>query len=284
MKAEPVPPFAPGLGIVRPGRQPTTLDGTELARELQDVLAYQAAVGPVQLFLAYQPVVDVNTGATLSLEALVRWTHPHRGELLPDQFIPVAEAAGLMWQLGAWVLRTACRQAVAWPVDARIAVNLSPVQLVDDRLVALVLDTLAETRLDPTRLELEVSERVERADIARAAAALGKLRVRGVRVLLDDFGTEGANLARLLDLPLDGIKLDRGFLAEAEQNTRAHAIIQSVLHLAARLGLDVVAEGVETEAQLQLLTGAGCRMAQGFLFQSPLPSERLPAPWRATAA
>jgi len=247
-----VPPFGPGLGVAAPSGGLATFDAIELARELHAVLAVQLAVEPLQLFLAYQPVVDVHTGATLSLEALVRWTHPTRGELLPDQFIPVAEAAGLMWQLGAWVLRTACRQAAAWPVDAR--------------------------------LELEVSERVVRADIGRAATALGRLRTRGVRVLLDDFGTEGANLARLLDLPLDGIKLDRGFLAESEQNPWARAIIQSVLHLAAQLDLDVVAEGVETEAQLRLLTGAGCRLAQGFLFQSPLPSERLPPPWRATVA
>lgn len=279
-----MPPFGPGLGVAAPSGGLATFDAIELAHELHAVLAVQLAVEPLQLFLAYQPVVDVHTGATLSLEALVRWTHPTRGELLPDQFIPVAEAAGLMWQLGAWVLRTACRQAAAWPVDARIAVNVSPVQLIDDRLVTLVLDTLADTGLEPTRLELEVSERVVRADIGRAATALGRLRTRGVRVLLDDFGTEGANLARLLDLPLDGIKLDRGFLAESEQNPWARAIIQSVLHLAAQLDLDVVAEGVETEAQLRLLTGAGCRLAQGFLFQSPLPSERLPPPWRATVA
>ncbi len=248
-----------------------------LAHDLRTALSVEPRA---QLFLVYQPVMDVVTGVILGQEALIRWAHPVLGELQPGRFIPMAEAFGLIWQVGEWVLRAACLQAAEWPSGARVAVNLSPHQLVDPRLVTMVLAVLAETGLDASRLELEVSERVAFAHIAVAAKALASLREHKVRILLDDFGTEGANLARLLDLPLDGIKIDRAFLAATELNADARSIIRAVLDLAGTLGLDVVAEGVETEEQLHLLTGAGCRMVQGFLFQRPLPPYLLPAAWR----
>lgn len=222
----------------------------------------------------YQPMVRASDGKVVGVEALARWWHPHLGVVPPAQFIPLAEETGLIGRLGEWVLDTACTRVAALP-DLFVAVNVSAVQLRDEDFGARVLAVLERTGLAPERLELEITETaIVNADGA-AAATLRDLRARGVRISLDDFGTGYSSLALLKDLEVDKVKIDRSFVQQATQAEDSAAIVRAVSNLGAALGLRVVAEGVEDEAQHRFVREAGCDELQGYLFSRPVPEDRI---------
>jgi EAL domain-containing protein (putative c-di-GMP-specific phosphodiesterase class I) len=242
--------------------------GRSLRRELTE------AISDDQLFLVYQPVVEVGTARMLGAEALVRWIHPERGFLPPDQFIPLAESSNIIVELGAWVLRTACAEAVTWPPHLHVAVNLSVRQLADRDIVAMVAKALAETGLSADRLVLEVTESALMDDADRAIRHLGLLKELGVRLAIDDFGTGYSSLNYLKRMPVDLLKVDRSFVAGLGEDPGDTAIVSSVIALAHTFGLLAVAEGVETEEQHRLLVELGCDSAQGFLWSRPAPADQ----------
>ena len=218
--------------------------------------------------LVYQPVVDATTGAVVSLEALMRWHHPFRGEVSPGEFIPLAEENGLIVPLGAWALREACREALTWPKNLRVGVNVSTVQF-RSGLEEAVLTALADTGLPANRLKLEVTESVLMQDGDAVIASLHRLRSLGVVVALDDFGTGYSSLGYLRRFPFDKIKIDKSFIRDIADPDAA-AIVRAVVSIGERLGMGIVAEGVETAEQLELVRREGCAQVQGFLFSRPL--------------
>jgi diguanylate cyclase (GGDEF)-like protein/PAS domain S-box-containing protein len=225
--------------------------------------------------LFYQPQIDLASGRTTGVEALLRWQHPTRGLVSPDAFIAVAEEARLIVPIGEWALRRACEQAVAW-IGAghprrRLAVNLSAVQFQQRGLPAAIDRILAETGLDPRRLEVEITESAAIQNAALTVEVLATLRGMGVRIALDDFGTGHAALAYLRQFPIDALKVDCSFVADIAVSPQSRAIIKAIISLAHGLGIRVVAEGVETEEQLRFLADAGCDEYQGFLASAPLP-------------
>jgi diguanylate cyclase (GGDEF)-like protein/PAS domain S-box-containing protein len=250
-----------------------------LVARLQTEADLRRALDEGELRLHYQPVVALADAddALVGAEALVRWQHPRRGLLAPAEFIAVAEDSGLIAPLGAWVLEEACRQAVAWGGERFVSVNLSPRQLSHSDVPALLERALADTGVDPALLELEITENVLMEQSAGALATLRRLKAMGVRLVLDDFGTGWSSLAYLKRFPLDGLKIDREFVDGLGSEPEDTAIVAAVLSMAAALELDVIAEGVETDAQLAWLRERGCGMAQGFLLGRPMPAEDLAA-------
>ena len=236
-----------------------------------------------ELRLFYQPVVSLERGGVVGVEALLRWQHPHRGLLEPSEFIDVAERSGLIVQIGEWVLEEACRQAAAWHAAApgedaiHVSVNLSPVQIVRSDIAASVARILSATGLDPGLLELEVTERMLFEDGEACARALGELKALGISLVLDDFGTGYSSLSHLKRLTIDALKIDRSFVDGLGRDSESGAIVSAVLSMASALDLRVTAEGVETQGQLSRLRAAGCEYAQGFLFSAPAPAEELEA-------
>ncbi|MFN8049893.1 MAG: EAL domain-containing protein [Acidimicrobiales bacterium] len=236
-----------------------------------------------QLFLEYQPQVDLSTGRVVGVEALVRWAHPERGLVMPGDFIAVAEECGLIVQLGRWVLREACRQFVAWHATSRqappaITVNVSIRQLDDPTFVDDLIDILDETGIDPASLCLELTESaLMRSDADDGVAVLDRLRSLGVFIGIDDFGTEYSSLARLRDLPVEILKIDRSFVDGLGTESGDTAIVASIMSLSLAMGLHVVAEGVETERQAVALAELGCSVAQGFLFSRPVHPDEIAA-------
>jgi diguanylate cyclase (GGDEF)-like protein/PAS domain S-box-containing protein len=228
-----------------------------------------------ELTLHFQPLVEVDTARVIGCEALARWTHPERGPISPAEFIPVAEDTGLIFSLGEYVLRAACREAATWRDDLVVAVNLSTVQFRSADLVALVRDALMESGLPARRLELEVTESVLVEDKEAATRILNELRGLGVRIALDDFGTGYSSLSYLSSFAFDKIKIDRSFVREVQNRPDAAAIIRAIGSIAATLGMDTTAEGVETQPELEWLRDHGCHEAQGFLFSAPVPAPRL---------
>jgi diguanylate cyclase (GGDEF)-like protein/PAS domain S-box-containing protein len=220
----------------------------------------------------YQPLVDLRTNAVSGCEALLRWRHPERGMISPAEFIPVAEDTGLINELGDWVLRTACNEAATWPANVRIAVNVSPVQLKCDTLALRIAGALAASGLAPSRLELEITEAVLIRDDEAALSILHQLRSIGVRIALDDFGTGYSSLSYLKRFPFDKIKIDRCFVADMTEASGAPVIVQAVVNIAAASNMTTVAEGVETEAQREMLRALGCTEMQGYLFSRPKPA------------
>ena len=225
-----------------------------------------------ELALHYMPQANMD-GKITGFEALARWHHPRHGLVPPDVFIPLAEESGLIGALGEWVLRTACREAASWPKALHIAVNLSPVQFQHGDLPTLVHQVLLETGLSPARLELEITEGVLIGDFTRAVAMLRRLKHMGVRVAMDDFGTGYSSLSYLQSFPFDKIKIDRAFVANLSHSQQSATIIRAVIALSRGLGMPVVAEGVETEAQRAFLAAEGCDAIQGFLVGRPMPIE-----------
>jgi diguanylate cyclase (GGDEF)-like protein/PAS domain S-box-containing protein len=220
--------------------------------------------------LFYQVQQSVETGQITGYEALIRWKHPERGFVSPVDFIGVAEESGSIVEIGAWVLRTACLEAVSWGNNLKIAVNLSPVQLNEIGLIETVQQVLIETGLSPSRLELEITESTIIGDKVRALHLLRQIKALGVTIAIDDFGTGYASLDTLNSFPFDKIKIDRSFLMEADKSPQARAIVRAILALGRSLNIPVLAEGVETASQLGLLREEGCEEAQGYLLGRPV--------------
>ncbi|HLZ04769.1 MAG TPA: EAL domain-containing protein [Bradyrhizobium sp.] len=219
----------------------------------------------------YQPLVHLGRNAVSGCEALLRWRHPERGMISPAEFVPVAEDTGLINELGDWVLRTACAEAVTWPDHVRLAVNVSPVQLKNQTLALRIAGALAASGLEPGRLEIEITEAVLIRDDEEALAILHQLRNLGVRIALDDFGTGFSSLSYLKRFPFDKIKIDRCFVSDISEVDASSSIVEAVVNIAAALNMTTTAEGVETEAQRELLRKLGCTEMQGYLFSAPRP-------------
>ena len=235
------------------------------------------AVQMQEFELDYQPLVDLLSGRVSALEALVRWRHPERGLVRPDDFIPFTEETGLIGPIGAWVLHQACADAAGWPAHVRIAVNVSAAQFKCPGLVDTVFDALAASGLPAERLELEITETAFLSDAEATLAALHKLRAKGVRIAMDDFGTGYSSLGYLRSFPFDKIKIDRCFIQDIETSMDCKAIVRAVTGLGSNLGITTTAEGVETVAQLDQLRAEGCDQIQGFLFSRPVPAREVAA-------
>ena len=228
------------------------------------------------LTLAYQPIIDSATGCVVAREALLRWRHPKRGDIPPDQFIPIIEDAGLIHQIGDWVIREACAEAAGWGRNVRVAVNISAAQLTGAGLAKTVLGALAATRLEPSRLELEVTESVFLGDDAATLASLERLRALGVRLVLDDFGKGYSSFGYLSRAHFSKIKIDQSFVRGAAEGAKdCVAIVHAILALARGLGVETTAEGVETEEQAGVMRQLGCTQLQGFYFGRPVPANEL---------
>ncbi len=244
-------------------------------RDLEEDLQGAMARGELEMHL--QPIVDAASREVVSSEALIRWRHPVRGLVSPAVFVPVAEEIGLIEEFGTWMLRQACLRAASWPESHRVAVNLSARQFESGMLVARVVTALMASGLSPSRLELEVTEGIllkEEHDIVGQLEALRRL---GVRIALDDFGTGYTSLGYLNTFAVDKIKIDQVFVRDGQHGPRSAAIVETICALAQRLGIDTVAEGVETEEHLAFIRKAGCREAQGYLFSRPLPAAEFEA-------
>ena len=241
------------------------------ATDARDLLEsdLRQAIAQNQLELHYQPVVDVKTRQLCGLEALVRWRHPQKGLVFPDQFIPLAEETGFINQIGAWVLQTACADAETWPTPVKVAVNLSPVQFRKSNLVDIVICALAESGLPPERLELEITETALFEGATQCASMLRQFKNLGVTITLDDFGTGYSSLSQLTMFPFDRIKIDRSFTRDMTKRADSAAIISATLTIAYSLDIATTAEGVETAEQFRLLKLAGVSAVQGYLFKRP---------------
>lgn len=238
-------------------------------RGLEDDLRAALTSNDGSLHLAFQPQFSLVDGSLSAVEALARWTHPKLGPIAPETFIPIAEGSGLIVDLGAWALRNACAAAISWPGDVGVTVNLSRVQIADGRLPELVHSVLNDTGLDPRRLELEITENVLIDDRDAALHVLRRVVALGVRIVLDDFGSGYSSLTHLQMFPFGKVKIDRAFVCDLETNPGSRAMVGAVLALCAATGLPVVAEGVETQAQLDILREKKCDFAQGHLFAMP---------------
>jgi diguanylate cyclase (GGDEF)-like protein len=239
-----------------------------------------------EFFLVYQPQVDMKTGRAAGVEALLRWRDPVRGIIAPAEFIPVAEESGMIQALGARALRDACRQVMQWhrqDMPVRLSVNLSVQQLQHDRWLSIVADALKASGLEPRYLDLEITESVIITHPDKAVATLVKLKDMGVSVTVDDFGTGYSSLSYLARLPLQAVKIDQRFVSGLGQDRGGETITQAIIALSHSLGLRVVAEGVETDAQFNFLKKHGCDEAQGYLISRPLDAAQLRAWWRLQA-
>jgi diguanylate cyclase (GGDEF)-like protein len=242
-------------------------DRLALEADLADALAHD------ELFLLYQPTFDLQTRHVTGVEALLRWRHPTRGIVGPDEFIPLAEQPGLIVPIGRWVLHTACEQAAQWQRDGHpigMAVNVSGRQLDDDQLLDDVSDALAWSGLAAAYLTLEITESVLMRDAAASAARLEALKALGVRVAIDDFGTGYSSLAYLRQFPVDALKIDRSFISGIARSAESTALIHTLVQLGKQLGLETLGEGIEDDAQLEELQREQCDLGQGFLFARPL--------------
>src|SRR3984885_1724810 len=230
-----------------------------------------------EISLYYQPQASsLQSGKSeiIGFEALARWRHPVRGFVPPSDFIPLAEESGLIFEMGQWILREACREAASWPVPLQIAVNLSPAQFMHGDVVSLVHSILLETGLAPGRLELEITEGVLIEDFDRGLALLRRLKGLGVRISMDDFGSGYSSLSYLQAFPFDKIKIDRAFVMNLGRNPQSAAIVRAVIGLGHGLEMSIVAEGVETQEQLGFLADEGCDAVQGYFIGKPLPIEQ----------
>jgi diguanylate cyclase (GGDEF)-like protein/PAS domain S-box-containing protein len=232
----------------------------------------------------YQPLVDLSTGRITGFEALVRWPHPDRGMISPAEFIPVAEETGLINGLGGLMLRRACMDAVMWPDEVHVAVNLSPLQFRVGNLLSIVMDALKQSGLPAKRLELEITETLLLEKSSQVLATLHALRALGVRISMDDFGTGYSSLSYLRSFPFDKIKIDQSFVRDLGSNREGQAIVRSIVSLGIGLGVTITAEGVETEAELSCLRLEGCHEGQGFLFSRARPNAEIVALLKAQRA
>ncbi|ADV65835.1 putative bifunctional diguanylate cyclase/phosphodiesterase [Deinococcus maricopensis] len=265
-----------GVGVYTPDSGEREEHHRRLARDLRVALDRQ------EFTLAYQPIVDLPTGRTVKVEALLRWTHPTHGPISPMTFIPLAEANGSIVPLGTWVLNEACASARAWQragFDVKVCVNVSVIQFSQPAFVATVLQALATHDLPPHLLELELTEGIVMKNVEGVRATLDDLRAAGVGTAVDDFGTGYSSLAYLRDLPIDTLKIDRSFIkdlvTDEGPSTPAMTLVEAIIRVADVFGMTVVAEGIETEAQRDALRALGVGCGQGYHFARPLPLEGL---------
>jgi diguanylate cyclase (GGDEF)-like protein len=238
-------------------------------------LSLRKALTNGEFELHYQPLVSLEDRRITCCEALLRWGHPERGLVAPAEFIPIAEEIGLIVPLGEWVLRRACADAMLWPGETKVAVNLSPIQVMNQNLVTVVTSALAEAGLPASRLEIEITESVLMQNSETTLATLHRLRELGVSISMDDFGTGYSSLSYLRSFPFDKIKIDRCFISGLAAGDDSVAIVMAIAGLAKNLGMVTTAEGVETRQQLQQVKALGCSEMQGFLFSPPRRMEEL---------
>ena len=238
-------------------------------------LDMRAALVGQQFELYYQPLVNVRSHEVTGFEALIRWHHPDRGMISPAEFIPLAEETGLIVQIGGWVLRQACADAVLWKGNLKVAVNLSPLQFKDRNLLQVVQNALSVSGLPAWRLDLEITEGVLLQESEATLATLHKLRALGIRISMDDFGTGYSSLSYLRSFPFDKIKIDQSFIRDMGSQNGSSAIVRAVTGLGSSLGIHTTAEGVETEEQLARLITEGCTEVQGYLFSPPRPAHEV---------
>jgi len=223
--------------------------------------------------LYYQPLINLERNEICSCEALLRWHHPERGMITPNEFIPAAEETGLITQIGERVLRKACIEAATWPEDITVAVNVSPVQFKNQTLVLTVISALAESGLSAHRLAIEVTEAVLMQDNEATLATLHQLRDLGVQIVMDDFGTGYSSLSYLRSFPFDKIKIDRSFINDVSDMGDASAIVQATTSIATSMNMTTTAEGVETQEQLAKIRDLGCTEMQGYLSNRPMRAQ-----------
>jgi diguanylate cyclase (GGDEF)-like protein/PAS domain S-box-containing protein len=259
------------LRFYSPDMESTSINSVSLETDLL------RAISQEQFVLYYQPKIDLETGSIVGAEALLRWLRPEFGVTSPHIFIDIAEETGLINEIGAWVLNEACTQAAAWQREGyaplQVAVNLSPVQFFRQDIVQLVAETLQTTGLGPEYLELELTEGSLLKDVERTKLTLHKLKQLGVGIAIDDFGVGYSSLSYLRNFAVDTLKIDRSFVVNLADGTRDEAIVRAIISLAESLGLKVVAEGIESDFQLECLLNHPCDEAQGYLFSRPIPAE-----------
>jgi diguanylate cyclase (GGDEF)-like protein len=253
--------------------------GEASSRRLALETSLRRAVERGELFLQYQPIVDLKTGKFTGAEALVRWNHPEFGLLGPDNFIPLADETGLIIEIGEWVLHQACMQAKSWHdmglYPMTIAVNVSAVQLGQTQLLNQVADVLSKTGLDPACLELEITESVVMRDAEASIKMLGALKDMGIKISVDDFGTGYSSLSYLKQLPIDILKIDKSFTRDIGSDADSSSIVTAIVALAKSLNLSVLAEGVESIEQLGFLRKEKCDRVQGYYYSRPVNPDAL---------
>jgi EAL domain-containing protein (putative c-di-GMP-specific phosphodiesterase class I) len=253
--------------------EPEMNERMQSRHELERDLRLALADGEFELH--YQPIVNLRDNTISGCEALLRWNHPTRGVVLPAEFIPVAEEIGLIGPLGEWVIRTACATAATWPTHIKVSINLSPAQLKADNLLPIVLSALEDAGIPASRLDFEITESVLMKDTFATLHTLHRLRELGVRIAMDDFGMGHSSLSYLLSFPFDKIKIDRSFIRGVPNGGNALAIVRAVASLANSLEMATIAEGVETQRQLEMVRTLGCTEMQGFVFSPPRPAAEI---------
>lgn len=247
-------------------------DANEKLSQLKTSLC--SALKREEFLVYYQPQISMNTGKIVGAEALVRWQHHEKGLIPPTEFIPIAEKTGFIIPLGDWILQTACKQVLAWKNDGfsglRMAVNLSPGQFHQPDLSSRVAQILEKIGLEPSSLELELTESLMVEDVKSAIATLTQLKNLGISISIDDFGTGYSSLSYLTQYPFDALKIDRSFIRNIRDGSRNAAIVKAIIEMAHSLCLEVIAEGVETETEKDFLCRSECDVMQGYLFSSPL--------------
>ena len=229
------------------------------------------------LELHYQPIITLENNQISGFEALLRWHHPEKGIIMPDKFISIAEETGQINKIGRWVLKNACAEAMLWPEHIKVAVNVSLVQFENGQIMLAVANALGSSHLPASRLELEITESVLLQDDEVTLSVLHKLRDLGVQIAMDDFGTGYSSLSYLQSFPFDKIKIDAAFIKNLSEKGDELGIVHAVVSLASKLGISTVAEGVETEIQLDVVRGEGCTEGQGYLFSRPMAADKIKA-------
>jgi predicted signal transduction protein with EAL and GGDEF domain len=243
----------------------------DLVRRREIEAELRIALQRNELSIFFQPIIDLETGRIRTFEALVRWFHPEKGELRPDEFIPVAEETGVIITLGNWITAQAAKACAQWPEEVTIAVNLSPLQIKAPGAALGILTALRDAKLAPSRLELEITETVLLDDSQNTENFIAELSEAGVKFALDDFGTGYSSLGYLNKYPFSKIKVDRSFVSGINQGAKSDAIIRAVSGMGATLGMSIVAEGLETIEQVHAVREAGCTLGQGYYFSRAVP-------------
>jgi EAL domain-containing protein (putative c-di-GMP-specific phosphodiesterase class I) len=259
-----------------------------LSKRLEVEGRLRKAMENEEFFLRYQPQVDVPSGRIIGMEALIRWNDPQRGEVYPKDFIFVAEELGLIVPIGEWVFRTACMQLRQWEDDGlpaiNVSINISARQFMSRRLVATLLSIVRETGADPRRIELEITETMIMRNLEQSIETLTQLRAVGMQVAVDDFGVGYSSLNQLTRLPASSMKIDRSFIMNLPDDEDSGSITEAIIAMAKRLKLRVIAEGVETGAQLEFLRANRCEAYQGYLFSRPVTAPEATAMLKAESA